>query len=144
MKRNKTIYNITITLLSLLILAYSTVLQFSTSSFVLCFGDDGHIAFEQSDENYQCGDLDDNKDHPLNKHKNLSHQEDDCNDLQLLNILTTLFLEKDGKTKIAKLTVIDATVDILQVHFLSKSEIHNSYNIIQPSMKSLQATILLI
>ncbi len=144
MNKNKITNNIAISLLSLLILAYSTILQFSMPSIVLCFGDDGHIAIEQSDDNYHCTDFGANEDHPLNNHKNFSHQEDACQDLPLIYILTTLFLEKDGKIKTVKLAVIDITVDILKAHFLSKSEIRNNYNIIHPSMKSLQTTILLI
>ena len=72
LNKNKTIKNIGISLLSLLILTYSTVLQFSMSSVVLCFGDDGHIAFEQSDVNHQCDDIEDDITRPVNNFSELS------------------------------------------------------------------------
>ena len=144
MKKNKTINNITISLLSVFILAYSTILQFSMPSIVLCFGDDGHIAFEQSDDNYQCVDFGDNKDHPLNKHKNLSHQENDCHDIPLMNVLSALYLEKDGKIKTLKLTAFDPKINTIKTHLVSHFDIHKDFTIIHFSMKSLQATILLI
>ncbi len=144
MKKNKTTNNIAISLLSVVILVYSTILQFSMPSIVLCFGDDGHIAFEQSDDNYQCVDFDDNKDHPLNKHKNLSHQEDDCQDIPLMNVLSALYLEKNGKIKTLKLANFDVKIKTIKTHLVSHFDIHKDLTIIHSSMKSLQATILLI
>ncbi len=144
MNKNKTTNNIAITLLSLLILAYSTVLQFSMPSIVLCFGEDGHIAFEQSDENYQCVDINDNANLPVNKCPELSDQKNDCQDVPLISILSTLYLKKDSKSKTAKLAIVDVTVDTIKDYLVSKIEISNKYNIIHPSMLSLQTTILLI
>ena len=78
MKKNKVTNRIALSFLSLLILAYSTIIQFSIPSIVLCFGDDGHIAFEQSGQNFQCVDFEKDDDHSLDGDKNLAQQEDHC------------------------------------------------------------------
>ena len=144
MNKNKTTKNIAISVLSVLILVYSTVLQFSMPSVVLCFGDDGHIAFEQSDENNQCVDVDDNITLPVNNSTDLSDQKEDCQDVPLINVLSALYLEKNSKIKTVKPAVFDVTVDTIKAHLVSKIGIRNSYNIIHTSKKSLQTTILLI
>jgi len=130
--------------LSGLILAYSTILQFSIPSIVLCFGDDGHIAFEQSDDDYQCVDLGDNKDHLQNKHKNLSHQEDDCRDIPLITVLSNLYLEKDGKVKTVKFCQDSTIIKYKNTNLVSHVGFSKQATIIHSSMKSLHTTILLI
>ena len=142
--KNKRINRITILFLSGLILAYSTILQFSIPSIVLCFGDDGHIAFEQSDDDYQCVDFGDNKDHLQNKHKNLSHQEDDCQDIPLMTVLSTLYLEKDGKIKTVKVSGGSVKVSTKKSDLVSHVDLDRETTIIHSSMKILQSTILLI
>ena len=144
MRKNKTTNKITISLLSLLILGYSTVLQFSMPSVVLCFGDDGHIAFEQSEDDSQCADLGDHKDHLADNHNDLSHQNDDCKDIPLINLLSTPYLDKDGKSKIVKLAVVDTISKTINAYSISHCDINKNSTIIHSSMKSLQATILLI
>jgi hypothetical protein len=144
MKKNKTTYNITITLLSLLILGYSTVLQFSLPSVVLCFGDDGHIAFKQSEDDFQCNDLSDQNDHLADNHINLSHQDDDCDDIPLINLLSTPFLEKDGKSKNVKLDVVDRNSKTVNTYLVTHFDINRDSTIILTPMKILQATVLLI
>jgi len=133
-----------ISLLSLLILAYSTVLQFSMPSFVLCFGDDGHIAFEQSDENYHCVETDTEDDHPIHKHKNLSHQEENCQDIPLKTVLLTFYLKKDGEIKTVIPIIASVTINKVNAYLDSHFNIDIDDPIIHSSMKSLQSTILLI
>jgi len=144
LNKNKTINNIGISLLSLLILTYSTVLQFSIPSVVLCFGDDGHIAFEQSDANHQCIDDVDNFTRLGNKYTDLSNQDDDCRDIPLVNISSALYLEKNGKIKIFKPALVDSKIKAIKACLVPHPEIKNEFMIIQSSMKSLQSTILLI
>jgi hypothetical protein len=144
MKRLKVLDKISISMLSILILIYSIVLQFSIPSFVLCFGDDGHIAFEQSEHDFQCVGLDDHEDQLMDNHKNLSHQNDDCEDIPLLNILSTPFLEKDGKSKNVKLTLIDTKNKTINTYLVLRFDINKDSTIIHSSIKSLQATVLLI
>jgi len=100
MKDTKTINFLGVSLLSLLMLVYTTVLQFSIPSVVLCFGDDGHIAFEQSDANFNCVDINEDSNLPVSNTPDLIGQSDDCQDIPLLNVLSTLYLEKDTKIKI--------------------------------------------
>ena len=98
------------------------------------------------------GNLDDNnnnivndeKDHPIHKHKNLSHNQDDCHDLPLMTVLSTLYLEKDGKIKIDKLGVISIFVSTIKSDLVSHIDLNKQTTIVHTSMKSLQATILLI
>ena len=142
--KNKLINRITILLQSLSILAYSTILQFSIPSIVLCFGDDGHIAFEQSGDNFKCDETEDPSDHPVHKHKNLSHQEDDCQDIPLTTVLSNLYLEKDGKAKTVKLFQGSAIIKIKNSDFDSRFNIHQKDSILHSSMKCLHTTILLI
>jgi len=144
MSKNKISNYLTILLLSVLILAYSTVLLYSMPSIVLCFGEDGYIAFENSDENNQCIDNDNNFTLPLNNCTDLSDQTDNCQDVPLIYVLSALYLKKDGKIKTANLALGDLTVDPIKAYLKSKIEIRSNYNIIHTSMKSLQATILLI
>lgn len=143
MIKNKPTDNILVILLSLIFMAYSTVLQFSTPSIVLCFGDDGHIAFEQSGENYQCIDIVDNT-IPVNTHSDLSGQKDDCRDVPLQSILSSLYLEKDGKPKNVKLEVLGTNIKTIKAYPLSHLNIIKDSTIIHTSMKNLQSTILLI
>ena len=131
-------------LLSMLILAYSTILQFSMPSIVLCFGEDGHIAFEQSDGNHPCGDVDDYFTLPVNNCTDLSGQKDDCQDVSLLNILSALYMQKDGKIKIVKPAVVDIKIKTIKTCLVYQSDINKDSTIIPSSMKSLQATILII
>jgi len=144
MNKNKITNYIAMLLLSMLILAYSTALQFSMPSIVLCFGEDGHIAFEQSDENNQCVDVDYNFILPVNSYTDLSDQKDNCQDIPLINILSALYLKKDSKITTAKLAVFTGTVDTIKVHLVSHFDIYQDFTIIHSSMKSLQNTILLI
>jgi hypothetical protein len=144
MKRLKVSKKILISILSLLLLMYSTVLQFSMPSFVLCFGDDGHIAFEQSEHDFQCIGLDDHDDQLIDNHKDLSHQNNDCEDLPLFNLLSTPLLEKDGKSKNVKLTVIDTKIKTINTWSISPFDINKDSTIIHSSIKSLQTTVLLI
>jgi hypothetical protein len=144
MKRNKTINKITLPLLSLLILTYSTVLQFSIPSIVLCFGDDGHIAFEQSEEDFPCTDLGDHNNHRADNHTDLAHQDDDCEDIPLINLFSTPFLEKNGKSKDIKATTIEIYSKSINAHTVSNLELNKDSTIIHSSLKSLQSTILLI
>ena len=143
MKDTKTINFLGVSLLSLLMLVYTTVLQFSIPSVVLCFGDDGHIAFEQSDANFNCVDINEDSNLPVSNTPDLIGQSDDCQDIPLLNVLSTLYLEKDTKIKI-KLDIIDENVNIINISTFSHFERNHFYTVIHPSMKSLQATILLI
>ena len=131
-------------LLSALILAYSTIIQFSIPSIVLCFGDDGHIAFEQTGNNFQCDKIGDDGSQPTHKQNNLSHQEDDCQDIPLLNVLSALYLEKDGKTKIFKRALVSVKINKINTHLVAQINTNKEATIIHSSMKSLQATILLI
>ena len=131
-------------LLSLLILAYSTILQFSIPSVILSFGEDGHIAFEQSDENNQCVDVDDDFILPVNNCSDLSDHKDDCQDVPLKNVISTLYLGKDHKIKTAKPVIFDETVSTIIVNPISPFDINNEFPFIHSSMKSLQTTILII
>jgi hypothetical protein len=144
MKTNKKSNSFIILLLSALILTYSTILQFSIPSFVLCFGDDGHIAFEKTGDNFQCEKREDNRDHPIHKHKDLSHQEDDCQDIPLITVLSNLYLEKDGKIKPVKLALISEKLNTKNTGSVANFDINTDTTIINSSMKSLQTTILLI
>lgn len=144
MKKNKTINKITLPLLSLLILTYSTVLQFSIPSIVLCFGDDGHIAFEQSEEDFPCTDSGDHDAHLANNHKVLSGQDDDCEDIPLINLFSTPFVEKDGKSKNVRTTLIDIYTKTINDNSVQNLDFKKVTTIIHFSRKSLQSTILLI
>ena len=144
MKKNNIINKITLPLLSMLILVYSTVLQFSVPAFVLCFGDDGHIAIEQSEHDFQCIGLDGHEDQLIDNHKDLSHQNDDCEDIPLSNLLSTPLLEKDGKSKNVKLTVIGTKIKTINTCSVSPFDINIDSTIIHSSIKSLQTTVLLI
>jgi hypothetical protein len=130
--------------LSVSILVYSTILQFSVPSIVLCFGNDGHIAFEQTDDNNECAKNGNDEDYPIHKHKNLSHQEDDCQDIPLMTVLSTLYLEKDGKIKTVKFCPGSAVIKYKNTNLVSHFGIHKENTILYSSMKSLQATVLLI
>ena len=131
-------------LLSMLILAYSTILQFSIPSIILCFGEDGHIAFEQSDGNTHCIAVDNNYTLPVNNCKDLTNQKDDCQDIPLKNILSALYLGKDGKIKTIIYTVADTKVHTIKANTNSHFDINNEFFIIHSSIKSLQTTILII
>ena len=139
---DKRINCITRLLLSIAVLAYSSLLQFSLPSIVLCFGDDGHIAFEQSGDNFKCDETEDSGDHPIHKHKNLSHQEDDCQDIPLTTVLSNLYLEKDGKVKTVKLYQ-DSTL-VKYSDLVSHSDLIIEHTFLYSSMKTLHVTILLI
>jgi len=145
MKNKKIRINrVKILLLSILILAYSIILQFSIPSIVLCFGVDGHIAFEDTGDKFQCVKMEDVNDHPIHKHKNLSHQEDDCQDLALMTVLSTLYLKKDGKIKTEKLVAASVTLNKKKTDIVPHINLENEDTIVNSSMKSLQVTILLI
>ena len=141
---DKRISRITRLLLSIAVLAYSSLLQFSLPSIVLCFGDDGHIAFEQSGDNFKCDETEDSGDHPIHKHKNLSHQEEDCQDISLMTVLSNLYLEKDGKIKTVKVSTVLARINTKCTDLDSHLNSHQKDSILYSSMKSLHTTILLI
>jgi hypothetical protein len=143
-QKNKKIYKLTLSLLSLVILAYSTVLQFSIPTIVLCFGEDGHIAFEQSELNFSCADSGDHKDHLMDNHNDLSHQDYDCVDIPLIHLLSTPLLEKYGKVKTVKATVVVVYSKIINAYTVSNLDLNKDATIIHSSIKSLQAIILLI
>jgi len=114
------------------------------SSVVLCFGDDGHIAFEQSDVNHECDDIEDNITRGVNNFSELSDLDDTCQDIPLVNNLSVLYLEKDGKIKIFKPAAVDRKIKTIKACLVAQSEINKESTIIQSSMKSLKVTILLI
>ena len=143
MKKNKKTGSVLKLFLSTIILVYSTVIQFSIPSFVLCFGDDGHIAFEQTGGDNQC-DHEDERDHPIHKHKNLAHQKDDCQDIPLLNVFSSLYLEKNGKIKLFNLALESGKTYKSSYYLATRLNLFNDFAFIHSSMKSLQATILLI
>jgi hypothetical protein len=141
---DKRISRITRLLLSIAVLAYSSLLQFSLPSIVLCFGDDGHIAFEQSGDNFKYDETEDSGDHPIHKHKNLSHQEDDCQDISLMTVLSNLYLKKDGKIKLVKLAAVLARINTKNTDLVSHFNQDKEATIIHSSTKCLQTVILLI
>ena len=144
MKRLKIKDKISISLLSLLILAYSTVLQFSLPSVVLCFGDDGHIAIEQFEIDYRCADFTEHKDHFADGCINLSHKNNECEDIPLINLFSIPLVEKLNKTKNFKSTAVDNYIKTATTCSISHFDKYKDSRILLSSMKSLQTTILLI
>ena len=144
MKRLKIADKISISILSLLLLVYLTVLQFSMPSVVLCFGDDGHIAFEQSEDGYPCTDLNEHGDNPTGRHENLSHQDEGCNDIPLINLFSIPFIQKECKSKNFKISMVDNYFKITYSNFISLLTIQKKSITIHPTVESLQTTILLI
>ena len=144
MKRLKIKDKFSISLLNLLILAYSTVLQFSLPSVVLCFGDDGHIAIEQIEIDYRCADFSKHNDHFVDGCINLFHQNNECEDLPLINLFSIPFIEKESKTKNLKSTVVDDNIKTITTCSISHFDIYKDCRILLSTMKSLQTTILLI
>ena len=144
MKNNKIACKITIPLLSLLILVYSTVLQFSLPSVVLCLGSDGHIAFEQSDDNCRFVDSGAHRNHLADDHKNLSHQDEDCDDIPLVKLFSLPFVEKDGTSKQARLPAANTGGMNTDVLSIAQFDINSGSKIILPTIKNLRTTILLI
>jgi hypothetical protein len=135
---------ISIILLSLLILAYSSVLQFSFPSIVLCVGSDGHFAFEPSEVNHQCLDSEEYSDHVADKHKSLSHQDMGCEDIPLMNLFVLPFLEKESKSQQVKMLVVNDSVNKSDSPSTSYSELKNNDRIHHPTIQCLQTTILLM
>jgi hypothetical protein len=113
-------------------------------SIVLCFGDDGHIAFEQSEDDYQCGDLAEQKNQFTTNHRDLSHQNDDCEDIPLINLLSTPFLIKDRNSKNIKLAAVETNIKTINAFSITHTNITNNSIITPPSSKCLQSIILLI
>ena len=131
--------------LSLYVLTYSIILPFSLTPMVLCFGDDGHIAIEPACSTYACGDPADRFDHLIQKHENLTGQETDCRDVALINVSSTLYLEKTTKLKnISEQRSTHPTAQISKPYSKVRSEfiLKNISN--KPALKNLQTTILLI
>jgi hypothetical protein len=144
MRKNKIAYKIIISLLSLLLLVYSTVLQFSLPAVVLCFGDDGHIAFEQSELENPCVDTTEHGDYLIGSHENLSHQDEDCNDIPLINLYSIPFIEKESKSKTLKLSIVENYSKFTNTSFISQFNIVQKSTTNHPILECLQSTILLI
>jgi len=144
MKRMKIADKISISMLSLIILVYSTMLQFSVPSVVLCFGNDGHIAFEQAEDWYPCMDLNKQGDNLIGNHESLSHQEEDCNDIPLINLFSIPFIEKECKSKNFEISIVDNYYKMTYSNFISHLNLLKESIAIHPTVENLQTTILLI
>jgi len=144
MNKVKIADKISILMLSLLILLYSTILQFSVQSVVLCFGDDGHIAFEQSEVGYPCVDSDEHGNHLIDSHENLSHQDGGCNDVSLINFSSNPYIGKECKLKNFKLSPVDIRLKTSNSINISPFNFLINPIIIHPTTESLRNTILLI
>ena len=131
-------------MLSLLILVYSTVLQFSMPSVVLCFGNDGHIAFEQFEDGYPFVDSDEHGDHLPGSHENLSHQDEECNDILLINLFSIPFLEKESISKNFKLSIANNYFKTTNFNYISHFKVLKKPITMHSSIESLQSIILII
>ncbi len=143
MNKNKLINYIALLFLSVVLLAYSTVLQFTMPSIVLCFGNDGHIAFEQSDKNFQCIDIEGDDDHATHEHENLAHDEDHCEDIPLSNLFSALFMGDDGKIKHVKISSVNTKNRTLKTD-IDLHQYNSTIVVTHAAMKSLKSSILLI
>ncbi len=144
MKSLKIADKIYVLLLSLLILVYSSVLQFSMPSVVLCFGDDGHIAFEQSEYEYLCMDSNEHSDHLASSHEHFSHQDEGCKDIPLINLCSPPFVEKESKLKNFKLTKFDNHINTIYTNSFPHFNILIDSAANHTALEGLQTTILLI
>jgi hypothetical protein len=120
------------------------VIQFSLPSFVLCFGSDGHIAFEQYDDECRFDQPGEHKSHLESKHENLSHQNRDCEDIPLTNHFSSPFIEKDGKSKNFKLLTVTKFSHSQKAFPILQFKIDEDSAIILSQTKSLQTTVLII
>ena len=131
-------------MLCLLTLVYTTVLQFSLPSVILCFGSDGHIAFEQAQDNCRIDNSGVQETHLADNHSNLVHQDADCYDITLSGLFSLPLVEKAGKSKNTMLSATITNCISLNVCSVSLSEINNDLAITLASRKGLQTTILII
>jgi hypothetical protein len=135
-----------IVILILYIFTYLLILPISLPSLVLCFGEDGHIAIEPSCKTTdQCNELLDRLHHLIKTHENLAPQEEDCRDVALINVSSTLYQEKTVNLKniynhIAAIPAVQLFTRISNVPYESNQ---NTYFFLT-SLKSLQTMILLI
>ena len=77
-------------------------------------------------------------------HINLSHQDDDCEDIPLINLLSTPFLENGSKSKNVKLAVVDRYSKTVNTYLVTHFDLNRDSTIILTPMNILPATVLLI
>jgi len=144
MRKKKTTSKLPVLLLSMVLLTYSTVLQFSIPAVVLCFGEDGHIAFEQSDDKFRCIDGGEGIDLRAERCNSLSRQDKHCDDIPLISLIITLFPGKGSYSACFKLFAIDLNSNIVDVFSCDHRNINNISPPVYPAMKIVQSSILLI